>query len=110
MKKYTWVIALIIGIIIGFVGTTSVPIIVLDADLENTFYSEDGLFSFDTPDNIVVFCDDSSCTLISPTEDNPQPVPDMTVTVEEGDVVFRTWENFDIPYFEQVVSSFRYLK
>ncbi len=35
-------------------------------------------------------------------------VPDMTITVSPGDVRFKTWENFDIPYFHQLVSSFRF--
>ena len=36
-------------------------------------------------------------------------VPDMTITIEAGsEVHFKTWENFDIPYFNQLVSSFRF--
>lgn len=41
------------------------------------------------------------------------PVPDMMITIENGysqSVQFRTWENLDIPYFAELVSSFRLIE
>lgn len=73
------------------------------------FTNQTGSFQFKVPKGVKVSCK-QECYLSSPTEENPQPVPDMTISVKDGEVIFRTWEGFDIPYFEDVVSSFEFLK
>lgn len=74
----------------------------------DTYTSTDDTFRFQKPKDVVVNCGDTTCILISPTETNPQPVPDMTISVHEGEVSFRTWEDFEIPYFKELVSSFSF--
>ena len=74
-----------------------------------------GQFSFLYPEGRYVSAreDGTSVTLLpAPVEDGP--VPDMTIKIHEGDISagarieFKAWENFDIPYFDELVSSFEF--
>lgn len=73
------------------------------------YIADDYSFSFEHPvGTYVVETDDGVTILPAPVEDGP--VPDMTITIEEGDVSFAAWENFEIPYFEHVVSTFTFFE
>lgn|SRR3989338_3548184 len=70
-----------------------------------------GLYSFQYPAGIHVRLSpdgDELALFSAPAEDTP--VPDMGINVAAGYVKFRVWENFEIPYFKQLVSSFRFLE
>ena len=74
-----------------------------------TFIADDYSFSFEHPyGTYVVETDDGANILPAPPEDTP--VPDMTITIKDGDVSFATWEEFEIPYFEHVVSTFTFFE
>ncbi|NQV90530.1 hypothetical protein HQ487_03955 [Candidatus Uhrbacteria bacterium] len=123
MKQTRLIIVFLVGVLIGvcgvifFLNMTDVSEVsdssVVQAEPgTQTFVSSDGAFSLIVPDTVRVSCGVNSddCMLISPTDDNPQPVPDMTIGVKNNEVIFRSWENFDIPYFNDLVSSFKFLK
>lgn len=74
----------------------------------DTYTSADGDFHFQKPEGVTVNCKDGSCILATPNEVISDPVPDMTISIQNGEVIFRTWENFEIPYFNGLVSSFEF--
>ena len=74
-----------------------------------TYADSAGRFSFRHPSGTYVTADKSGNKLtILPAPPKDTPVPDMTITIANGDVHFATWENFDIPYFKGLVSSFEF--
>lgn len=87
-------------------------------EYDDSYYADDGYeifiaddysFSFEHPVGTYVVETDEGVTILpAPVEDGP--VPDMTITIEDGDVSFATWENFEIPYFEHVVSTFAFFE
>ncbi len=117
--------ALALGVLLGIFGTNlfsqeqkivkdtsslQIDNVQVEENSLKTYTDPTGLFQFKTPEEVKVSCKKEECLLFSPTEENPQPVPDMTISVKDGEVIFRTWEGFNIPYFEDVVSSFKFLK
>lgn len=74
-----------------------------------TYTDRSNRFSFQHPVGTYVMADatgDKLTILGAPVEDTP--VPDMTISITDGDIHFDMWEDFDIPYFKDLVSSFKY--
>lgn len=66
-------------------------------------------FSFQHPSGTHVTANGTGneLTILSaPPSDSP--VPDMTISIAEGNVHFAAWEDFEIPYFNRLVSSFEF--
>jgi|SRR5687767_12471820 len=68
-----------------------------------------GEYRFDHPAGtyVVTSADGGEITVLSAPPDQGT-VPDMTLKVAGGHVEFHVWEDFDIPYFDKLVSSFRF--
>lgn len=66
-------------------------------------------FSFQHPAGTFVTADETGRNMtVLPADPATGTVPDMTMFVADGEVSFRTWENFEISYFNQLVSSFTF--
>ena len=79
-----------------------------------------GRFTFVHPKGVYVSANTTTSTegtvtgiILTSMPISESPVPDMHITVTDTygqSVEFRTWENLDIPYYDELVSSFRLMK
>ena len=110
MKIQTYVLSvalLLLGVVVGFLIAKQQTMSPSTGWVEYTDTA--GRFSFSHPKEVSVNCrEEGACTLFSPTESNSQPVPDMTIKIDLTNVQFATWENFEVDYFEDLVSSFHF--
>ncbi len=77
-----------------------------------------GRFSFVHPKDVYVNAGTTTSTqgtvtsiMLTSAPISEGPVPDMYITVTDTNnqsVEFKTWENLDIPYFKELVSSFAF--
>lgn len=98
------------------------------AAMDRLFLKEDqeiytdpgGRFAFVHPKGVYVSANTTTSTegtvtgiILTSMPMSEGPVPDMHITVTDTygqSVEFRTWENLDIPYYDELVSSFRLMK
>ncbi len=99
-------VSLLLGLAIGFMFAKQQTVVPSTSWV--TYTDPAGRFSFSHPKEVSVNCREESCTLTSPTVNIPDPVPDMTIKMDLTSVQFATWENFDVDYFEELVSSFQF--
>lgn len=116
----TNVIILLLGVILGFALAVFVPAFLMnpfeDSEVrvggESVLYEDaGGRFSFYHPPGVQVNCsaelDEVHCLLTSPTNENPQPIPDMTVTIGTTGIQAHAWEGLEVSYLDELVSSLR---
>ena len=89
-------------------------------ETQETYTDPAGRFSFVHPKGVYVNASTTTSTegtitsiMLTSAPISEGPVPDMHITVTDArgqSVEFRTWENLDIPYYDELVSSFRLMK
>ncbi len=64
-----------------------------------------GVVTFEVPAACSLGSGTKAINLVCPTDENPEPLPEMTFWIEGDTVSVRRYENLETPYWDHIVAS-----